>query len=121
MAENVQNAPHEGAQTPTEREKNIFKRFLYWLHENPAEGEYEAEESIEKSADETVLEYTGALAESIQSIHADDTLNNREKVEMLQKSIEQFNDAIEQVHLPPENNEDGDKEPDYEEIDDDYP
>ena len=43
---------------------------------------------------ETALAYTGALAKSIQSIQEDDTLDNDAKVEMIQKSFEQFSEAV---------------------------
>lgn len=83
---------------PTERETSIFKRVLGWLLENTTETE-----DLEKSApeepteDQTILRYTDALAKSIQSIHADGTMTDREKVEMLQKSFDQFNAAVDKV------------------------
>lgn len=90
------NTPAEGR--PTERETSIFKRVLGWLLENTT-----VTEDLEKSApeepteDQTILKYTDALAKSIQSIHADDTMSDRQKVEMLQKSFDQFNAAVDKV------------------------
>ena len=43
---------------------------------------------------ETALVYTGALAKSIQSIQDDDSLDDAAKVEMIQKSFDQFGEAV---------------------------
>lgn len=45
--------------------------------------------------DSTFLTYTDALAKSIQSIHEDDSLDDAGKAAMIQKSFEQFNEAVE--------------------------
>lgn len=89
--------------SPTDREKNIFKRVLNWLLETKEDATNNpTEHQEEQTEDKTILAYTDALAKSIQSIHDDDTLNDREKVEMLQKSFDQFNEAVEKVHMPEE-------------------
>lgn len=51
--------------------------------------------------DSTFLTYTDALAKSIQSIHGDDSLGEAEKAEMIQKSFEQFNEAVERSGAAP--------------------
>lgn len=95
---------------PTERETSIFKRVLGWLLETATEAE-----DLEKSAteppteDQTILKYTDALAKSIQSIHADETMTDRQKVEMLQKSFDQFNAAVDNVGRADHEEEDGDE------------
>lgn len=105
------NTHAEASGRPTERETSIFKRVLGWLLETTTEAE-----DLEKSApeepteDQTILKYTDALAKSIQSIHADDTMSDRQKVEMLQKSFDQFNAAVDKV---------GDREEEGEEPEDD--
>ena len=43
---------------------------------------------------ETALVYTGALAKSIQSIQDDESLDDATKVEMIQKSFDQFGEAV---------------------------
>lgn len=43
---------------------------------------------------ETALAYTGALAKSIQSIQEDEGLDADAKVAMIQKSFEQFGEAV---------------------------
>ena len=83
----------------TEAEKNIFKRFLGWLRENPAEAEIEPQTH---TTDEAFLIYTDALAKSIQSIHADDTLTDDQRVELLSKSFDQYNAAMDRAVEPQE-------------------
>lgn len=85
----------DSAGAPTEGEKNIFKRFLAWMRENPTEAQDEPENPIEKADYNSVmLHYTDALAKSIQSIHADSTLDDEGKLMMIQKSFEQFDNAV---------------------------
>lgn len=88
--------PAEPTEKPTEEEKNIFKRFLNWLHEDAAEAENEPVEGIEK-ADEPEYPadiYKSAITESIQSIVADDRLSLDEKNAMIEKSISQYHDSM---------------------------
>lgn len=87
--------PQEATEQPTERETSILKRVLAWLRENPAEDENEPQEPTEGEA---MLAYTDALAKSIQSIHGDAALNTEEKIEMLHKSLAEFNEAMEQLY-----------------------
>lgn len=89
-------AAPEAEKSPTEREKNIFKRFLNWLHENPAEDGAEADSPLEKTAEPTEPAdiYKSAITESLQSIIADDSLSAEEKNSMVEKSIEQYHDKM---------------------------
>lgn len=103
--------PQEAAESPTAAEKNIFKRFLAWFRENPAEAENEPETPVEKADEEPdpVDLYKSAITESLQSIAADDTLTPEEKNDMIAKSLEQYHDAmIELLAMPEEYLEKGD-------------
>ena len=80
----------EPSETPSEHETNIFKRFIHWLRNNPSEGENEPTEPT----NEMMLAYTEALEKSVQSIQADNTINDTEKVQLLCKSFQQFNCAV---------------------------
>lgn len=88
--------PAESTETPTERETNIFKRFLNWLRENPAEGENEPENPIEKADEQPDLAdiYKSAITESLQSIAADDSLSAEEKNDMIAKSLDEYHEAM---------------------------
>lgn len=87
-------ADHTGAtQRTTEAEKSIFKRFIGWLRENHTEDEYEPTDPIEKT-DDIAKTYADTFSESIQSIHADETLGGIEKIDMMCKSIGEFYEAI---------------------------
>ena len=87
-----QEATPEATESPTEPEKNIFKRFIAWLKENPTEAENEPQSPIEKADEQPDLEtiYKAAIIESIQSIVGDDALTADEKIETIEKSLEQF-------------------------------
>lgn len=91
--------PPEAAESPTEKETNIFKRFIHWLRENPTEAEYEPQNHIEKADDQPDLEYIykSALAESLYSIMTDDTLTEIEKKEMTEESLRQYNDKVREL------------------------
>ena len=82
--------------SPSEREKNIFKRFLNWLRENPAEDGAEADSPLEKTAEHTDPAdiYKSAITESLQSIIADDSLSTEDKNAMVAKSIGQYHDKM---------------------------
>lgn len=106
--------------SPTEREKNIFKRFLNWLRENPAEDGTEAESPLVKTAEPTEPAdiYKSAITESLQSIIADDSLSAEDKNSMVEKSIEQYHEKMmELFKASPE--DDDSQEEDYDEYDDD--
>lgn len=81
---------------PTERETNIFKRFLNWLRENPTEGEFEPESLVEKADDQPNIVdiYKSAITESLQSIAADDSLTETEKNDMIAKSLDEYHEAM---------------------------
>lgn len=53
------------------------------------------EETLQVMDTQTALFYTDALAKSIHSIQADGGLDDDQKVQMIQKSLEQFNAAVE--------------------------
>lgn len=82
----------EATEGLTEPEKNIFKRFLDWLRENPTEAENEPQNHIEKADDPAVLDalYKSAIIESITSITNDQNLNDDDKLAMVEKSLDQF-------------------------------
>lgn len=102
-----QQEPPKAPETSTEREQNLFKRFLNWLNEDPAESHTEPQNS---DTDVNLFNtYTDALAKSIQSIHDDASLNEEQKIEMIEKSVGQFNEAITWLNsvgdIPPEHEE----------------
>ena len=80
--------PIEATEIPTEPEKNIFKRFIAWLKENPTEAAPEPQDYIDKSSTDEI--YKSAIIESLTSIANDPNLDNDEKLEMVEKSLEQF-------------------------------
>ena len=86
----------DDAESPTEREKNIFKRFLNWLRENPEEDGTEADSTLVKTADPTEPAdiYKSAITESLQSIIADDSLSAEDKNAMVAKSIGEYHDKM---------------------------
>lgn len=70
--------------------------------------------------DKTFLLYSSALAKSIQSIQEDAGLNEAEQAEMVQKSFEQFNAAVEMFKSgDTEEPDDDDSDDDMEEPEDD--
>ena len=110
-------APVEPETAPTEEEKGLFKRFMSWLREDPAEAEIEPH--IEKAADPEPVEadpmetYTAALMKSFDSIREDPDLSVGEKAQWMRKSLEQFNAAVDGLI-----EEDVEKSlPDYDDID----
>ena len=98
--------PQEATEQPTEGEKNIIKRFLHWLKENPTEGDSEPTDPIEKDyttfdeindnreSTDKLWRYTDALTCSIRSIQEDKELDKAQKGEMMRKSLRQFADAM---------------------------
>lgn len=98
----------EGAETPSEGEKNIFKRFIAWLRENPTEGSSELTDpnEIEKAfttfdqindtreSRDLLWRYTDALTCSIHSIIDDRDLDKETKSKMMNESLEQFSKAM---------------------------
>lgn len=114
--------PTEATESPTAAETNIFKRFLNWLRENPTEAENEPQSHIEKGDDIPDLEYLykSALAESLQSIMADDTLTEIEKKSMTEESLRQYADKIREMERAEEDYDGGDgiDEAAIEEVDD---
>lgn len=103
--------PEEDPVQPTTAEKNIFKRFIDWLRANPTEagGEPADPETVEKDYtsfdsltasrenNEKLWQYTNALTESIQSIMRDQDLDMDQKYQLMIKSLDQFDDAMEQL------------------------
>lgn len=114
--------PPEATESPSEGEKNIFKRFIHWLRENPTEAESEPHSHIEKTEDGPDLEYLykSALAESLHSIMEDPTLTDIEKKEMTEESLRQYDDKIRELERFDEDYDGGDDidEKLLEEIDD---
>lgn len=116
------NPDHEAAEEPTEAETNIFKRFLNWIRENPAEAENEPHSPIEKADPQPDLEYIykSALTESLNSIMADETLTEIEKKNMTEESLRQYADKIQELERAEEDYDGGDDigEEAIEEVDD---
>lgn len=122
--------PPEATESPTAAETNIFKRFLNWLRENPTEAENEPQSQIEKGDDLPDLEYIykSALAESLQSIMADDTLTEIEKKDLTEESLRQYAEKIREMERAEEDYDGGDdideaaieEVDDYDDPDDDY-
>lgn len=85
--------PTETPTMPTTEEKNIFKRFIDWLRQNPTE---EPTAPIEKADEEPYLVdlYKSAITESLQSIAADETLSETEKNDMIAKSLDEYHEAM---------------------------
>lgn len=93
---------------PTEGEKNIIKRFIHWLKENPAEADSEPT-AVEKDfatfdqidgqreTNDKLWRYTDALTGSIRSIQDDKDLDKAQKGEMMRKSLQQFDVAMEKL------------------------
>lgn len=88
--------PTETTTEPTTEEKNIFKRFLNWLRENPTEEQEEPTAPIEKADEEPYLVeiYKSAITESLQSIAADETLSETEKNDLIAKSLDEYHEAM---------------------------
>lgn len=88
----------EAPEAPTEAEKNIFKRFLGWLNESLTDFDYEPENPITKSddpeIDDTANIYKSAIAESVHSIIADESLSAEEKTDMIEKSLDQYHEKM---------------------------
>lgn len=86
----------EATERPTEREKNIFKRFIAWLRETDVEPQNDPQEDLEKADDQKdpAEIYKSAITESIKSIIADESLTVEEKTTMVEKSLGQYHDAM---------------------------
>ena len=106
-----EDTAQEATGSPTETEKGIFKRFIGWLHENLTDGEHAPENPIEKGDNtETPNEdiYKCVISESLKSIVEDETLSTEEKTAMIEKSIEQYHDAmVELMKFNPYHGSDG--------------
>ncbi len=94
--------PQEPTEQPTEHEKNIFKRFLAWMGASLTETEDAPDNPIEKADEQPAPEevYKSAIIESIQSIAADESLSADERVDMIEKSLEQFHVAMDALEIP---------------------
>lgn len=99
----------EAPTVPTESEKNIFKRFLTWMRENPSEcadEDVSADENVEKDYAsfntittehenrDKIWKYTDALTCSIRSIQDDRDLANDQKLQMMRQSLSEFDIAM---------------------------
>ena len=103
--------PEENPAQPTTEEKNIFKRFVNWLRENPtaASGEAVDPETVEKDYttfeslnaarenNEKLWQYTSALTESIRSIQMDQDLDKDQKYKLMAQSLDQFDAAMDDL------------------------
>lgn len=101
--------PAEAAEQPTEGEKGIFKRFIDWLRENPAEAARAGDTPVAKDyttfnainanreSNEKLWRYTDALTQSIRSIQEDRDLDEDRKLQMMQQSLNEFTSAMEEL------------------------
>ena len=101
--------PVEATETPTESEIGIFKRFINWLRESPAEGDIEPTDPIEKDYttfdqinsnrenSDKLWRYTDALTCSIRSIQEDHDLDKDQKLQMMKQSLGEFTAAMEDL------------------------
>lgn len=99
--------PEEDPVQPTAAEKNIFKRFINWIRENPTDDALDDDETVEKDystfdslnatreSNERLWQYTSALTESIRSIQMDQDLDKEQKYQLMLKSLGQFSEAME--------------------------
>lgn len=101
-------APQEPTEQPTEHEMSIFKRFLAWMGVGLTEAEDASDDPVEKADEQPNPEevYKSAIIESIQSIAADESLSADERVDMIEKSLEQYHDAMDALETPEEDLED---------------
>ena len=98
--------PDDNPEQPTAEEKNIFKRFIDWLRENHAEADDEPPATVEKDystfdslnatreSNEKLWQYTSALTESIRSIQMDQDLTKEQRLQLMEQSLEQFDQAM---------------------------
>lgn len=94
---------------PTAEEKNIFKRFLNWLRENPTDDPQDDEDTVEKDYttfdslnaarenNEKLWQYTSALSESIRSIQMDQDIDKDQKYQLMSQSLAQFDEAMDKL------------------------
>lgn len=109
----------EATEQPTEGEKNIFKRFIHWLRENPTEPPQETEDPVEKADEqpETAEIYKSAIIQSLKSIVADEALTQEQKYAMVEKSMNEYHAAMAELEKA-DSAPDVDDEPDVD--DDDF-
>lgn len=118
----------EAPESPTEEEKNIFKRFIDWIRNSPTEAATEPHSPIEKADEAPDLEYLykSVLAESLHSIMQDDTLTEIEKKDMAEESLLQYSEKIRELNGDEEDDaieeetqeEDQDDDERYDELED---
>lgn len=91
-------------ETPTAHETGIFKRFLNWLRDNPAdekpgdtvEKDFVTFDQVNDNREnqDKLWRYTDALTCSLRSIQEDHDLGSERKAEMMQESVQQFVGAM---------------------------
>ena len=97
----AEHTSQEAPEAPTEAEKNIFKRFIDWLRENPTETIQDDDSDAFEMEDPSDL-YKSAFTESIQSIIADKTLSDEARDEMITKSVDQYHEKMLELTVEPE-------------------
>lgn len=100
----AESTSQEASKSPTETEKNIFKRFIDWLRVNPAELIQEDDSGTDETEDPSAL-YKSAFIDSMQSIIADKTLSDEERAEMIEKSVDQYHEKMLELAVEPETEE----------------
>lgn len=98
--------PSEPTEQPTESETSILKQFISLFRKNASEGKNEPDTTIEKDYkpfdtlnanrenEEKLWRYTISLTESIRTIVDDNSLDSAQKLEYMNKSLEQFDKAM---------------------------
>ena len=101
--------PAEAPEQPSEAEIGIFKRLLNFLRENPAEGNVEPTDPVEKDYttfdqinsnrenSDKLWRYTDAFTCSIRSIQEDHDLDKEQKLQMMKQSLGEFTAAMEDL------------------------
>lgn len=102
-------SPQEGQEGPKESEKGILKQFIDSFHKTPTEAQNEPQNTIEKDFStfdqidqnrdkrEKLWRYTSALSESLISIMDDQGLHKEHKRELMQRSLAQFDNAMDDL------------------------
>lgn len=86
---------------PTESEKNLFKRFLNWMSNNPTEPAQGSQTPVGRSNEDPAEVYKSAITESLQSIVADDSLDDDEKKSLIEQSIGEYHDKMIELYSEP--------------------
>lgn len=96
----------EAADESAAQERNIFKRFIQWLHESGQDEPGSSTGAVEKDCvtfdqmrsgqenQDKVWRYMDAFSSSLRSIQEDHALDGGQKEKMMRTSLEQFSEAM---------------------------